>query len=115
MKYSPQFERDYRFYLANANKFTFAPYQPIIKASETGKPAKYCFWKFDSTGELLDCNEAELLSSLLICKKSIGFHLKMWAEGFTDMGMSIDDYLAEFISPPVWVRVSFEKAISKYC
>jgi hypothetical protein len=113
MKYSPQFERDYEFYLRNANKFNFAPYQPFIEASESGDDAKYCFWKLDSTGKLLPCNEPELLRSLLICKKSLGFHLKMWAEGFEDMGEEIDYYMAEFICPPDWVKVSFEKILWK--
>lgn len=111
MKYSRQFERDYNFYLQNADKFNFAPYQPIIEASLKGYDAKYCFYKLDSEGKLLPCNEPELLHSLLICKKSIGFHLKLWAEGFNDMGQEIDYYLAEFILPPDWVRASFKKLV----
>ncbi|MEH2086127.1 hypothetical protein [Nostoc sp.] len=114
MKYSPQFERDYQFYLKNAEKFNFAPYQPIVEVSDTGKDAKHCFWRLDSTGKLLPCSEPELLRSLLICKKSLGFHLKMWAEGFEEMGEEVDYYMSEFISPPKWVRVALEKAISKH-
>lgn len=114
MKYSPQFERDYQFYLQNAKKFNFAPYQPIIEASKSGKDAKYCFWKLDSTGKLLPCNEPGLFSSLLICKKSVGFHLKIWAEGFEDMGEKIEYYVAEFQNPPDWVKISFSKLIKRY-
>ena len=113
MKYSQAFERDYQFYLTNANKFNFAPYQPRVESSETGKDAKYCFWKLDSTGNHSPCNEPELLRSLLICKKSIGFHLNMWAEGFEDMGEEIDYYMSEFICPPEWVKISFEKILWK--
>ena len=112
MKYSKNFERDYQFYLTNAQKFNFAPDQPVIEESSDGKDAKYCFWKFDSTGEMLACNEPEILRALIICKKSVNFHLKMWASGFTDMEMNIDEYLAEFISSPAWVKVSFEKLLS---
>ncbi len=102
-KYSQNFERDYNFYLQNAHKFSFAPFQPVVLASEHGHDAKYCFWKWDSTGKVLPCREPELLSELMICKKSIGFHLKMWAEGFDDFCEPINYYLAEFIDPPDWV------------
>ncbi|WP_335083062.1 hypothetical protein [Nostoc sp.] len=78
-----------------------------------GNDAKYCFWKLDSTGKILPCSQPELLYSILVCKKSVGFHLNIWAEGFEEMGEEIDYYMAEFYHPPNWVKVSFEKKLQK--
>ena len=76
-KYKPAFLRDYDFYLHNSKQFNY-PYDniPDIVYNPNGLDAKACFWFFDSQGILKDCKEPEVLKKILICKKSVFFHIK---------------------------------------
>src|SRR5689334_1468340 len=106
--FSPQFERDYTFYLSNKDHFTFAgsdikkdygiqfPGEPEpiekdedgiekpipfpISYSSTGKSAKVCFFQLDSTGKCKSCSEPQLLMEILRCKASINLQIKTWAQ-----------------------------------
>ncbi len=87
MKYSKGFERDYTFYLQNIDNFVFCgTVEPSFVAipDSNGKSAKECFMRIDSNGVNLPCNEPELLNRLLLCKASINFQIKQWAEGRSD-------------------------------
>lgn len=85
MKYSPSFERDWKFYLGNRFEFTFCgkPDSEIlarILPSPTGKTAKECFLHLDSKGEVVPCSESELLFEVLRAKASINWQVRQWAE-----------------------------------
>lgn len=67
----------------------------------------------DSSGERYPCKEPELLRKVIIFKKSLNFHIKMWVDGYDDMMTGIDDYLKEFDRPPSWVRKSFRNQLKK--
>lgn len=85
--YSQNFERDYSFYLNNIQHFTFCGTMiPKFKAisEATGKTAKDVFYSIDSNGKNIPCREPELLDNLLLCKASVNFHIKQWAEGRVD-------------------------------
>lgn len=82
-KYSPNFERDYTWYLKYKDVFTFdgtLHTSDKVKYDEKGKDAKYCFYIFDSRGKVIPTNEPELLFQIHKCKGSINFNIKMWAE-----------------------------------
>lgn len=82
IKYSNAFERDYAFYLASLDIFSFSgKHPPQVVANESGHSAKYCFHVYDSTGKMLLCHEPQLLQKLLVCKASVNFHVKLWAQG----------------------------------
>ena len=83
MKFSKNFERDYCFYLSNRNIFNFSGVVPKYKAipDEYGYTAKECMFYIDSCGKNVPRREPELLSELLMCKASVNFHIKMWADG----------------------------------
>lgn len=86
-KYSASFERDYDFYLSNKNKFTFCgTVTPKHKAifDQNGKTAKQVFYLIDSCGKNQPTKEPDLLNELLLCKASINFQIKQWAEGRAD-------------------------------
>lgn len=83
-KYSENFERDYKFYLENIKNFTFCgTLNPSHKAipDKNGKTAKEAFFLIDSTGKNNPTCEPDLLNQLLLCKASVNFHIKQWAEG----------------------------------
>jgi hypothetical protein len=85
MKYSKNFERDYKLYLRLADKFNFSACDikqkyNKVKYSENGVTAKGCFFFIDSNGKYIDCKETDLLFKILNCKASINFHIKLWAE-----------------------------------
>ena len=108
---------DYNFYLANMDKFMFFGdhlNHTQFKEDANGKPADMAFKALDSQGKVIACKEVDLLKGVMTCKKSINFHIKLWAEGFKDFGEDIEYYINEFIRPPEWVRVSLNNQINKY-
>lgn len=87
MKYSKENERDYNFYFNNRSHFIFAgTFEPKHKAifSETGVDAKQAFFSIDNNGKNIPTREPELLNELLLCKASVNFNIKMWAESRAD-------------------------------
>ena len=90
MKYSKNFERDYKFYYDNRYNFNFCgTLNPkfITVQDNNSKTAKEVFYNIESNGskeiEVL-CSEAKLLNELLLCKGGINFQIKQWAEGRAD-------------------------------
>jgi len=110
-------ECDYQFYKRHMNKFNFcgsADDETKFKEDANGINAKQAFKWLDSNGIIMPCREVSLLRSVMRCKASINFHIKMWVEGFYDMCQPIEDYLHSFDNPPDWVRISFENQKRKY-
>ena len=86
-KYSDNFERDNKFYFENIKHFNFCgTLTPKFEAIEdiNGKTAKEVFYLIDSTGKNYPTCEPKLLNKLLMCKASVNFHIKQWAEGRAD-------------------------------
>jgi hypothetical protein len=127
--FSPQFERDYTFYLSNKGNFTFAgsntkkdygiqfpgePEQPDnpfrILYSPNGKSAKECFHQLDSTGKCKSCAEPQLLAEILNCKAAINLQIKIWAQSRAEWTLSkieLQEYLEEYKAPE-WVPKAIE-------
>ena len=79
MKYSSNFDRDYNWYLKNKDIFGFSG--SIPKKIELGiKTPKECFFIFDSQGKLEPCSDPILLQQILLCKESVNFQIKEWAQ-----------------------------------
>ena len=110
------FTRDWNFYIKNLGKLTFWGGRtiPVPPYSKDGVSGKECVYSFESVGVLLPCREPELFEEVIKFKKSLGFHIKMWSEGFHDMCMSIDEYLDVLEDVPDWVRKSFKNQVLKY-
>ena len=133
-KFSPQFERDYTFYLVNKNHFTFpgsyikkdygiqfnedkekidkdgnvVPFN--IPFSKKGKSAKVCFFSLDSTGKSKSCSEPELLVEILTCKAAVNLQIKIWAQSRAEYTISlseIKEYM-DFYKAPDWVLKAIE-------
>lgn len=136
--FSPQFERDYTFYLSKKDIFTFAgsnikidygiqfPGEPepiekdedgkdisipfSIPYSPTGKSAKVCFHQLDSTGKCKPCSEPQLLTQILICKAAINLQIKTWAQSRAEWTLSKIELLEylEYYKAPDWVLKAIE-------
>jgi hypothetical protein len=136
--FSPQFERDYTFYLSNKDEFTFAgtdtkkdygiqfPGEPEpiekdedgkdvtvkfpIPYSPTGKSAKVCFYQLDSEGKCKPCSEPQLLVEILRCKASVNLNIKTWAQSRAEFTLSKFELLEylEQCKAPEWVFRAIE-------
>ena len=141
--FSPQFERDYTFYLANKDTFTFAgtdvkrdfniqfpgesepmevdddgtlkPLPFTVPYSPTGKTAKVCFHQLDSVGKCKPCSEPELLVQLLTCKSSVNLNIKIWAQSRAEYTLSKEELkeCLEFYNAPEWVFKAIENQKQK--
>jgi len=136
--FSPQFERDYTFYLSNKDNFTFAgsdlkiqygiqfPGEPEpiekdddgkdivvpfpIPYSPTGKSAKVCFYQLDSEGRCKPCAEPHLLTEILTCKAAINLQIKIWSQSRAEYTLSKIELLEylEYYKAPEWVLKAIE-------
>lgn len=118
MKYSINFERDYLFYLNNINTFTFCgtlntKHKAVF--NENGKTAKEVFFMIESQGQNKPTCEPELLDKLLLCKASVNFHIKMWAEGCADGTLPDNEVFGDGLETLEWVNNEpvYVKSLSK--
>jgi len=114
-KYSPNFERDYNFYLKNIDKFDFIGSDvKKFRPPEGSNSVKKTFHIFDSQGKLIPCEDPDLFLKILKFKKGLNFWIKQWAEGFFDLGENMDWYLKDLEGEiPDWVYESFSNQIAK--
>lgn len=114
--YSAVFERDYAWYLQWASVFDFDGSSAAldkVRPDPVGKPAKDCFYAYDSTGKILPCCEPELLLSIYKCKGSINFHIKLWAEGLAERTLwrsELEGLRVEFDLLPWMVQAIWHQA-----
>ena len=141
--FSPQFERDYAFYLSKKDIFTFAgtdikkvysiqyPGEPepiekdengndciipfTIPFSSTGKSAKVCFYKLDSEGKCKPCSEPHLLVEILRCKAAVNLNIKIWSQSRAEYTLSKIELqeYMEHFDAPDWVFKAVESQKEK--
>jgi len=129
MRYSDNFERDFAFYMRNLDKFQFCGKvsfldkrgTPLVVQDSQGRPAKECFYIFDSTGKVVPCREPDMLLQLHRTKAAVNWQIKQWAEGtaafermepmlgFTQLFLEI---YKEF-ELPIWVKVAVMSQVRK--
>jgi len=115
MKFSRRFEEDWEFYLKNKTKFVFCG-ENVNWIPDLSKPivsAKEAFFIYDTSGIKHPTLDERLLIEMIVCKKSVNFHIKMWTDGYDDCLMGIETYLEEFIEPVQWVKKALQKALQK--
>lgn len=119
MKYSTNFERDFKWYLKIRHLLNFDGAQDyfnkkgetLIQFDKDGNDGKYSFYTYDSQGKILKTKHPRLLKSLLRTKGSVNWHIKNWAAGRADgtfPGIEFDSFLQE-INAPQWVKEATEK------
>ncbi len=89
MRYSENFELDWKFYNNFKHIHTFCGVDikqkyNKFKQSDSGKSAKECFYIFDSTGKYSDCKELDLLFEILQCKASVNLFIKQVADEYKE-------------------------------
>lgn len=136
MKYSKSNERDFLFYLKGRHVFHFSgtanpAYLPIY--DKNGADGKKAFFSIDNNGKNILTKHPNLLTSLLLTKASVNFHIKMWAEGRTDGTLPLIEFsqriaqqkyphlniemdgtdMENFLNLPEWVIKAVENQKSK--
>ena len=117
MNYSENFNRDYEFYLENIDNFKFCGTQlPKFKAifNENGKSAKEVFYSIDTYGKNISTSEPELLNSLLLCKASVNFQIKQWAEARAEGTLSLSEFCGDGETPVLEWKMENNTAIPIY-
>lgn len=116
-RYSDNFNRDYKFYLATKDVFTFSGSLPRwnIISDPNGVDAKHCFWSIDSNGKPLPCKEDKLLQEILKCKESVNFHIKMYSEGRAEGIMTSTELeeICDQLNSPIWFKEAIDKQTNK--
>jgi len=117
MKYSKEFERDYNFYLSNIDNFNFCGriLKYKITFDKNGKTAKEVFFDIDSRGKISPCSQPELLYRLILCKASVNFMIKQWADGvWRHLWFPSDTQeVMECYHCPEWVKIAIENQYQK--
>src|SRR6185312_10751632 len=90
-KYSNRFNEDYDFYMYNIEKLNFCG-SHVDLVEKGNLDVKKAFFLWDSQGRITNCENPELLRKLIITKKSVNLHIKMWAEGRLEMTLPICDW-----------------------
>lgn len=111
MKYTKKFNDYYEFYLLNSSYFNFCGREICVEYSCNGVSAKEAFYQFDTNGKHVATSEIDEYTNVMRCKASINFHIKMWAEGFLDINMTIDEYLEDMIFLQSYIRDTIRTAL----
>lgn len=124
MKYSANFERDFKWFLSMRHTYTFdgsleyynKKGEKIIQYSKNGVSGKRAFFAWDSQGKILPTKHPLLLFTLLKVKGSVNLHIKMYAEdrakGYLP-GAEFEQICFEQ-SVPEWFYEAVENQKSKY-
>lgn len=88
MKYSKEFERDFKWYLSMRHKFNFdgsnnytdKKGRELIIYDKKGVSGKEAFYIRDSRGKIVPTKHPNLLKCLYKTKGSVNLHIKMYAE-----------------------------------
>ena len=124
LKYSPEFERDFKWYLSMRHEFNFdgsGDYtdkngNPIVVYDRSGVSAKWAFYKWDSNGKILPTKHPNLLQALLKTKGSTNLHIKMYAEDRATGLLPLGDLISFCVEHkcPSWFKEAVERQRFKY-
>ncbi len=124
MKFSDNFDRDFRWYLSVRHMFNFdgcAKYfdkkgNDIIVYNKNGASAKECFYKWDTNGKILPTKHPNILHTLLKTKGSVNLHIKMFAEDRANGCYPLIEFkdFCKKYKVPLWFIDSVEKQKFKH-
>lgn len=118
MKYSKNFERDFKWYLKVRHLFQFTGKQlPETTFDKNGIDGKKAFYLYDSTGVLNPTKHPVLLKQLIRIKSSVNFHIKMFAQDRGTFNLSKAELVHMCVftfKSPVWFRTAVENQKYKY-
>lgn len=117
MKFSSSFERDFNWYIKMRNFFNFSGALPDdIIFDRNGISGKEAFLRYDAEGKLLPTKHPQLLSVLILIKKGVNLHIKMYAEDRAAGLFPLIEFrgLCIKLKAPYWFREAVEKQKFKY-
>jgi hypothetical protein len=118
MKYSDNFNRDFKWFIKMRNTFDFGGRIPLeVKFDINGIDFKKAFHIYDSTGILKPTKHPIALAKLLLIKGGVNLHAKMYAEDRGSGLMGALEFRAMCIyifKSPDWFRKSVEQQKFKY-
>lgn len=117
MKYSDNFNRDFKWYIKVRHLFNFdGSLDREIEYDPLGIDGKKCFHLFDSQGKLRPTKHPNLVRSLLKTKGSINLHIKMYAEDRAKQILPgcLFNELCEELKVPDWFILAVENQKIKY-
>ncbi len=113
-KYKNRFNRDWEFYLRHIDSFAFSGAIPKeFEYDPDGPDAKATFYHWESDCILFPTSEPELLQKVHTTKGAVNFHIKLWADGYSELFEPVDSYLDSFDNPPHWIRKAFENTLRR--
>ncbi len=124
MKYSKEFERDFKWYLSMRHKFNFdgcndyfdKKGNQLIKYDKNGFSGKEAFYIRDSTGKIVSTKHPNLLKTLYKTKGSTNLHIQMYAEDRANLrlsGLELRGLCIKFKAPS-WFREAINKQAIKH-
>lgn len=118
MKYSENFNRDFKWFIRMRNTFDFGGKIPEKIAFDiNGIDFKKAFHIYDSTGVLKPTKHPIALSKLLLVKGGVNLHAKMYAEDRATGLLGKLEFRAMCIfkfKSPDWFRKAVEQQKFKY-
>jgi len=121
MKYKPDFERDFKWYLSVRHSFNFdgkAEYtnkkgKDIIIYDKNGVDGKLAFFKWDSNGLILPTKHPNILHTLLKTKGSVNLHIKMYAESLKEESLNLEllEEICQEFKTPEWFKNAVKQQI----
>jgi hypothetical protein len=118
MKYKPDFERDFKWYLSVRHHFNFdgkSEYvnkngKDVVIYDRNGVSGKEAFYKFDSNGLMLPTKHPNILHTLLKTKGSVNLHIKMYAQSRAEGTLPLLEFRAACIKYklPYWFKKAVE-------
>jgi hypothetical protein len=101
VKYKPDFERDFKWYLSVRHYFNFdgkSEYvnkngKDVIIYDKNGLSGKESFYRFDSNGLILPTKHPNILHTLLKTKGSANLHIKMYAQSRAEELLSFQEFV----------------------
>ena len=116
IKYSKNFERDYKFYYTYRDRFAFCGSGIIYPEYQEGKDAlnaKRAFYEYDTYGKIRATSEPTLLHKLMVCKASVNLNIKMWAEGINEGTFILKEFMEYLPDAPEWVWDAVRQQVKK--
>lgn len=119
IKYSHNFERDFRWYLKVRHLFNFdgakdyftKTGESAVQYDKNGVSGKVAFYLWDSQGKIVKTKHPNLLYTILKTKGSVNLHIKMYAEDLANLtliGLEVRAFAIK-IKAPSWFRESITR------
>ena len=117
MRYSVNFNRDFKWYLKMRHLFSFdGRLEREIMYDPNGIDGRKAFHLFDSEGQLKPTKHPNLLRQLLKTKSSVNLHIKMFAQDRANGRLPLIEFRGMCIKwkSPHWFREAVEQQKYKF-